>query len=131
MKVTIRRGTKTEQCLTGKRVPRCGAVFSATMQSSTFASAQRPSFKSLTSLRFVAAMTVVLYHYFSLNSFSSTDAKPVAQVDPISRAVGTYLYALTNGYLAVGFFFMLSGFVLAYAHFTQLADGTFEYAHFL
>jgi peptidoglycan/LPS O-acetylase OafA/YrhL len=103
------------------------------MQSSTFvsATAQRRNFTSLTSLRFVAAMTVVLYHYFSLNSFSSTDAKPVAQLDPISRAVGTYIYALTNGYLAVGFFFMLSGFVLAYAHFKQLADGTFQYAHFL
>jgi peptidoglycan/LPS O-acetylase OafA/YrhL len=76
-------------------------------------------------------MTIVLYHYFSLNTLSSADDKSLAQLDPVSRAVGVYLHALGNGYLAVGFFFMLSGFVLAHAHFKQLADGTFEYAHFL
>jgi peptidoglycan/LPS O-acetylase OafA/YrhL len=95
------------------------------------ASAQRPQIYSLTSLRFVAAMTVVLYHYFSLSAFSLTDGRQISDLDPISRWLGEHVHALTDGYMAVGFFFILSGFVLARAHFQQLADGRFEYGRFL
>ena len=65
----------------------------------------------------MAALAIVLYHYFSLGMFSSPDTESFAQLDPISRGVGTYIRALTNGHLAVGFFFVLSGFVLSRAHF--------------
>jgi peptidoglycan/LPS O-acetylase OafA/YrhL len=117
----------------GKGNPRRGAEFAGTMQATTTASecAQRPQFSSLTSLRFVAAMTVVTYHYFSLGAISSPADESLTRLDPISRALGSYLPALSNGYLAVGFFFVLSGFVLAHANFRLMEEGSFDYARFL
>jgi peptidoglycan/LPS O-acetylase OafA/YrhL len=57
----------------------------------------RPSIPPLTSLRFFAALVVVVFHY------------------NITRAVFTPFVA-DFGYEAVTFFFILSGFILAYAH---------------
>ena len=104
-----------------------------TMPSTTPASpsAAQLQFESLTSLRFVAAMSVVIYHYFSLSTFSSPGTVSATTLDPVSRGLGTYVFALSNGHLAVGFFFMLSGFVLAHAHFQQLVDRSFDYVRFL
>jgi peptidoglycan/LPS O-acetylase OafA/YrhL len=108
-------------------------VDAETMPSTTPASpsAAQLQFDSLTSLRFVAAMSVVVYHYFSLSAFSSPGTVSATTLDPISRGLGTYVFALSNGHLAVGFFFMLSGFVLAHAHFQQMRDRSFDYVPFL
>ncbi len=114
-------------------IPRRRVIDARTMQSTTPASlaAGQQQFDSLTSLRFAAAMSVVLYHYFSLSTFPSPSDVSAATLDPISRGLHTYVSALSNGHLAVGFFFMLSGFVLAHAHFQQLRDRSFEYVQFL
>jgi peptidoglycan/LPS O-acetylase OafA/YrhL len=56
---------------------------------------------ALTGLRFFAALFVVLYHFVS----------PAARA---SHAVGANL--LSTGYMAVGVFFLLSGFVLTYSY---------------
>ena len=106
---------------------RCRNMQAMTQVSAT---AQRPQFTSLTSLRFVAAMSVVLYHYFSLSTFSSLHSGTSVQLDPISRFLGKYVFALANGYLAVGFFFMLSGFVLAHGNFYLIEEGSFDYLRF-
>lgn len=60
--------------------------------------------KPLTSLRFFAALAVVVFHYrmllpFSLDGYSMLPAK---------------------GYLAVDFFFILSGFILSHAYLSQI-----------
>jgi peptidoglycan/LPS O-acetylase OafA/YrhL len=57
---------------------------------------------SLTALRGIAALWVVLYHYSS-QCFPSLDATP-------------YTYLIQKGYLAVDMFFMLSGFVLTHVY---------------
>jgi len=57
----------------------------------------RPNIPALTSLRFFAALVVVFFHY--------NLARPLS---PLS--LGDF------GYRAVTFFFVLSGFILAYAH---------------
>lgn len=53
-------------------------------------------FETLNGLRGVAAMVVVAFHWFG---------------------------GLTNGYLAVDFFYVLSGFVIAYAYGNRLRNG--------
>lgn len=58
----------------------------------------KPRFEILDGLRGVAAMIVVAFHLFETYS-----AGPTAQI-------------LNHGYLAVDFFFMLSGFVIGYAY---------------
>jgi peptidoglycan/LPS O-acetylase OafA/YrhL len=57
---------------------------------------------SLTSLRGLAALWVVLYH-FSVQCFPNLDATP-------------YTHVLDKGYLAVDLFFMLSGFVMTHVY---------------
>lgn len=65
-----------------------------------------PRFELLDALRGIAAVAVVLYHVST-------------------RAGATML--VTNGYLAVDFFFMLSGFVMAQSYGARLAEGmTFD-----
>jgi peptidoglycan/LPS O-acetylase OafA/YrhL len=66
--------------------------------------------QSLTSLRFFAALAVVLYH-----SGSGFAAKAGVSPKFIQNM-------LDNGWLGVPFFFILSGFILTYAH----ADLTFD-----
>ena len=58
-----------------------------------------PPLKALTSLRFFAAMHVVIYHLSAGHTFS--------QARPVGRFVG-------SGYTGVSLFFILSGFILAY-----------------
>ena len=60
--------------------------------------ASKPRYEILDGLRGVAAMIVVAYHLFETYS-----ADPVHQI-------------LNHGYLAVDFFFVLSGFVIGYAY---------------
>lgn len=67
-------------------------------QSSTFADSKR-HYKILDGLRGVAAITVVLFHIFE------------------TFALGDHNKQIINhGYLAVDFFFLLSGFVIGYAY---------------
>jgi peptidoglycan/LPS O-acetylase OafA/YrhL len=64
---------------------------------------RRPALPILTSLRFFAAAEVVVFH---------------VSVGPSSAAIpeGLFRDLASGGYAAVSFFFVLSGFVLTYAH---------------
>jgi peptidoglycan/LPS O-acetylase OafA/YrhL len=68
----------------------------------------------LTSLRFWAALWVVLYHY-----------RPYLGAEAVGWGV------LGKGYLAVDFFFMLSGFILAHVYRGQLKAGTYSHGGFV
>lgn len=61
----------------------------------------KPHYELLDGLRGVAALLVVFYHIFEGLSFA---------------AGGTVITIINHGYLAVDFFFMLSGFVISYAY---------------
>ena len=61
----------------------------------------KPHYEILDGLRGVAALLVVFYHIFEGLSFA---------------AGGTLITVINHGYLAVDFFFILSGFVIAYAY---------------
>ncbi|MGH1456768.1 MAG: acyltransferase family protein [Alphaproteobacteria bacterium] len=71
--------------------------------------------KSLTALRFFAALYVSLFH---VHNFSGID-------------LGVLNTFLSNGYLAVDFFFILSGFILAYTYAPSYIDQTFSYKKFM
>jgi peptidoglycan/LPS O-acetylase OafA/YrhL len=68
---------------------------------------RRPAIPSLTSLRFFAAMAVVLFHYGATHG-----------------EMHFYLGTATFGYQAVTFFFLLSGFILTYTHHEGDSHGT-------
>jgi peptidoglycan/LPS O-acetylase OafA/YrhL len=68
----------------------------------------RPPLRALTGLRFVAAMQVVLYHVY----FPRAAAAP-----------GWVRAMVGSGYVGVGLFFVLSGFVLAYNYLEPMAEG--------
>jgi peptidoglycan/LPS O-acetylase OafA/YrhL len=68
--------------------------------------------RPLTSLRFFAAMWVVLYHYWPNLS---------ASLPPM----------VEKGYLGVELFFILSGFILCHVYLDSAADGRFRYGGFL
>ena len=70
--------------------------------------------KALTSLRFWAALWVVLYHY-----------RPYLGIEAVGWGV------LGKGYLAVDFFFMLSGFILAHVYRGQLQAGDYSHGGFV
>lgn len=61
----------------------------------------KPHYELLDRLRGVAALLVVFYHIFEGLSFA---------------AGGTLITTINHGYLAVDFFFILSGFVIGYAY---------------
>lgn len=61
----------------------------------------KPHYELLDGLRGVAALLVVFYHIFEGFSFA---------------AGGTLITIINHGYLAVDFFFILSGFVIGYAY---------------
>lgn len=69
--------------------------------------------RPLTSLRFFAAMWVVLFHYW---------AKLTPAAEPALVA---------KGYLGVELFFVLSGFILCHVYLDQVGDGRFKYGGFL
>lgn len=71
--------------------------------------------KSLTALRFIAAFYVSTYH---LHYFYKTD-------------MGWFNVFLSNGYLAVDFFFILSGFILTHTYFTAFTAGSFSARSFI
>jgi peptidoglycan/LPS O-acetylase OafA/YrhL len=66
----------------------------------------RPAIPALTSLRFFAAAWVVAFHE-SAWSLASGQSELIT-ISPLNRLV-------SEGALAVNFFFMLSGFILAYS----------------
>lgn len=68
------------------------------MQSNITNACQRPRYELLDGLRGVAAVMVIWYHFFE--GFATS---PVDQM-------------MNHGYLAVDFFFVLSGFVIGYAY---------------
>lgn len=65
-----------------------------------YAYGTKPRFEILDGLRGVAALLVVIFHLTESSPFT---AGPVDQT-------------VNHGYLAVDFFFMLSGFVIGYAY---------------
>lgn len=71
--------------------------------------------RSLTALRFFAALMVVLFHF-------SDRAEP-----------GSWLHNIVfrHGYLGVDLFFVLSGFILSHVYLRQMATGHFRYGQFL
>jgi len=69
--------------------------------------------KPLTSLRFFAAMWVVLYHYWPNLAVAGTPA------------------LVAKGYLGVECFFVLSGFILCHVYLASFEEGRFRYADFL
>src|SRR5262250_2089877 len=70
--------------------------------------------KPLTSLRFIAAFWVLLYHF----------------KDHLGLDLGRW-GLVADGYLGVDLFFTLSGFILAHVYLTSLEGGRFGYAGFL
>ncbi|HYD87884.1 MAG TPA: acyltransferase [Vitreimonas sp.] len=70
--------------------------------------------KPLTSLRFIAAFWVLLYHF----------------KDHLGLDVGR-LGLVADGYLGVDLFFTLSGFILAHVYLTSLEERRFGYGGFL
>lgn len=71
---------------------------------------QKPHFSILDGLRGVAALLVVAFHLFEIHQTSSHDQ------------------IINHGYLAVDFFFLLSGFVIGYAYddrWTKMSVGQF------
>lgn len=70
-----------------------------------------PPLDSLTSLRFFAALAVVFYH--SGSGFVASSGSAPLFIQNI----------LDNGWLGVPFFFILSGFILTYAHADMHFDG--------
>lgn len=64
-------------------------------------------------MRFVAAIMVVVFHV-------AADAPVMSRVPWLLRNV------VDAGYVWVGFFFVLSGFILSYQHFDRIRDGRFN-----
>ena len=70
--------------------------------------------KPLTSLRFIAAFWVLLYHF----------------KDHLALGMGQF-GLVADGYLGVDLFFTLSGFILAHVYLSQFEGGRFGYGGFL
>jgi len=70
--------------------------------------------KSLTSLRFIAAFWVLLYHF----------------KNHLGLGMGQF-GLVADGYLGVDLFFTLSGFILAHVYLSQFEGGRFGYGGFL
>ena len=79
----------------------------------TTSSATRPHYLILDGLRGVAALLVICYHIFEGFATSPLDQK------------------FNHGYLAVDFFFLLSGFVVGYAYDARLRSGSMTTREFL
>ena len=73
--------------------------------------------KPLTSMRFMAAFWVVLFHYWP-------------KLD-LGAATGWTPGFVAQGYLGVELFFVLSGFILCHVYLSSLGEGRFKYGSFL
>ncbi|MBA3315229.1 MAG: acyltransferase [Planctomycetaceae bacterium] len=78
------------------------------------------SIDSLTSMRFFAALIVVIWHYFDPPNPESPLAKLISAVAPWTH----------RGHLMVDFFFVLSGFVLTYVYFESVRRQRFDISEF-
>ena len=67
-----------------------------------------PHLRALTGLRLVAALLVVMFHFLTIHPSAGAGPWPV-----IAR-IGAHVVA--SGYTGVSFFFLLSGFILAYTY---------------
>jgi len=76
---------------------------------------ERRRLERLTSLRGLAAVCVVVFHFKHIGVFN----------------LGVYTPLAWKGYLAVDFFFVLSGFILAYVHAAEFDAGRGDYRKFL
>ncbi|MFE8942355.1 acyltransferase family protein [Streptomyces sp. NPDC007872] len=83
--------------------------------SRTRAGSSRPAkLPSLTGLRFFAALLVFFFH----SSLADSPIPPNAPINPFANDTLAHLYEKTfvsTGYMGVSFFFVLSGFVLAWS----------------
>lgn len=77
----------------------------------------KPEIVSLTSLRGIAALAVVLYHF--------------DQFFEGNICIGCYTKIVGEGYLWVDFFFLLSGFILSHVHGDEFSNGSGAYGSFL
>jgi len=66
---------------------------------------------ALTGLRFVAALLVVLFHFMPWSVLDHPGAP-----GPVRAATGAALGVVRSGFTGVSFFFILSGFILAYTY---------------
>lgn len=76
----------------------------------------KPHYPLLDGLRGTAALLVLVYHLFEGYAFAGGEA---------------VINGINHGYLAVDFFFMLSGFVLGYAYDDRFRDGSLTTRSFL
>lgn len=91
---------------------------STTQSAGSVGECLRSEMAPLTSLRFVAAMGVVFFHFGSTAARNANAPAPIAHL-------------LANGYLGVTFFFVLSGFILTSVYAQRLVDvRTFALARF-
>lgn len=80
----------------------------------------RETLGALTGARFFAAFWVLIYHYLVQFQYAALPGKSTAPMT-LPRGLGVILL---QGHLAVDFFFLLSGFILAYTYITP--DGAFR-----
>jgi peptidoglycan/LPS O-acetylase OafA/YrhL len=82
--------------------------------------AARESLGALTGARFFAAFWVLIYHYIVQFQYAALPGKSDSPI-ALPRGLGAILL---QGHLAVDFFFLLSGFILAYTYTTP--EGVFR-----
>lgn len=66
----------------------------------------KPEIGALTGIRFLAALYVVIFHYYTLQAVRNHSLRPLQLF-------------LSHGYLAVSLFFILSGYILTYSYFDR------------
>jgi peptidoglycan/LPS O-acetylase OafA/YrhL len=73
--------------------------------------------KSLTGLRGIAALYVVIYHWYMVIAVEKTTTKDISLFDSFIENF------LSHGYLSVDLFFILSGFVLSLSVYKKFGNG--------
>ena len=73
-----------------------------------------PHLTTLTGLRFVAALLVVMFHFL--------DLRPSATAGPLHAVSQAAHNVIARGFSGVSFFFILSGFILAYNYLTPRGE---------